>query len=123
MNTQGVVLPWGIAVGIITFRDFKKGATNNVAGLPLPADYLATFIIFGTLSLFSGEAQKPATALAWGYVVAMLLHFIDPTFSGKNKAAPAKTTANSTTTSTKSTNATASLSAAHVPGASPASII
>ncbi len=78
----GVVLPWMIELGLITYRGYKKkGTTNLVGGLPLPADYLASFAIFGVLGLFSGSAQKPATAVAWGYVAATFLNLFDPTLS------------------------------------------
>lgn len=89
----GVLVAWAVEVGLITYRDFKKGSKNNVGGLPLPADYLATFIIFGVLALPSGEFQKPATLAAWGYVAATFLNLFDPTF---NKAGRTVTTTTST---------------------------
>lgn len=78
---SGVTLAWAVEIGLITWRNFKKGATDNVGGLPLPADYLATFAIFGVLGLIGGQAAKPATVLAWGYVAATALNLFDPTFS------------------------------------------
>jgi hypothetical protein len=77
----GVVIAWTVELGLITYRGFKKGAKQNVGGLPLPADYLATFAIFGVLGLFSGVAEKPATAVAWGYVAATALNLFDPTLN------------------------------------------
>lgn len=88
---NSVILPWLVEVGIITYRDFKKGSPDNVGGLPLPADYFATFVIFGALSLFTGGAEKPATLAAWGYVIATFLNLFDPTLnktSSGTQAAP-----------------------------------
>jgi hypothetical protein len=64
---------------IITLRNAKSGAKDNVAGFPLPADYLATFAIFGVLGSLPESASTFATVTGWGYVVATFLHFVDPT--------------------------------------------
>lgn len=90
-----VKVPWLVALVIITYRDMRKGSTNNVGGLPLPADYLASFAIFGALSLFTGEAERIGTVAGWGFVVAMLLN-LPPTNlvpSGKTSASQDPTSA------------------------------
>lgn len=58
---------WGVEVGIIIVRDFIASKRP-----PLPSELLATFIVFGTLSVIAGNAtaRRPATAVAWGLVVA-----------------------------------------------------
>lgn len=101
----GVVLAWAVELGLITWRGFRKGAPDNVGGLPLPADYLATFAIFGTLSLFGGVAEKPATVAAWGYIAATALNLFDPTFNRAGKSTTNSVTGNTFTnpqTQTKS---------------------
>lgn len=76
----GVLAAWVVELGVITYRDFKGGRLLN--GLPIPADFLATFVIFGALGLL-GAGDNPnrrnfATATAWGFVVATLVQAIDP---------------------------------------------
>lgn len=128
----GVVIAWFTEVVLITYRAMRKPTTtssavnssvnNTVGGLPLPSEYLATFVIFGTLSLFSGNAEKPATVAAWGYVIATALNLFDPTFS----SAGSKVTNTSTgTTATNPVNPSATAGngqypiAARPPTASP----
>lgn len=73
---------WLAEVALITYRDFKKGSANNLSGFPLPADYLATFAIFGILGLFDGASSSRLTgAIGWGYVVATFLNLFNPTLS------------------------------------------
>ena len=85
----GVTTAWLAELIIITARDFKKGATNQVGGLPLPADYLASFAVFGVLGLATGDAGKVAGIAAWGFVIATFLNLFDPTLS---KSQPSSTT-------------------------------
>lgn len=85
----GVTTAWIVQLGIITYRDMKKGATNNIAGLPLPADYLASFAIFGVLGLIPGDAAKVAGVAAWGFVVATFLNLFDPTLAKKTAGSSA----------------------------------
>ncbi len=92
----GVVTAWAAEIGIITYRDMtgkslkmvqgkpvvvQNKGQSTAAGLPLPADYLAAFLIFGALGMVpSGHpASKVATAIAWGLVVASFMGLYDPT--------------------------------------------
>lgn len=61
---------WGVEVGIITLRDL-----TGPRRLPLPSEILATFIVFGGLSVIGGSpsGRRPAAAIGWGLVVATLL--------------------------------------------------
>lgn len=82
---------WATELILITLKDlginipgvkWANGSANRVNGLPLPADYLATFLVFGVLAVIddaSPAAHKFATWTAWGVVVASLLSGIDPT--------------------------------------------
>lgn len=78
---SGVLLAWLIEAGIITWRDITKKRT--VGGLPVPGDYLATFVVFGTLAAIAQtqNGQRFAVVTAWGFVVATALDVIDPTFT------------------------------------------
>lgn len=60
-------------MGLITWRNFTQG-TDRVAGLPLPADYLAALGLFGAFGLLRGQAAPVGAALGWGFVVATLLN-------------------------------------------------
>ena len=83
---MGVITAWIAEMLIITARDVKKGASNNVAGFPLPADYLASFAIFGVLGALPNSASTFAGVTAWGFVIATFLNFVDPTLGAQNQA-------------------------------------
>lgn len=87
----GVLTAWLVEIGIVTWRDITKPTpTNNVAGLPIPSDYLATFVVFGSLAALSEvqAARTTASLAAWGFVLATVLNVVDPTdlIGGKPKA-------------------------------------
>lgn len=67
---KGLLAALAVEVGLITWRDFTTGS-DRVAGLPLPADYLAALGLFGAFGLLPGQV---GTALGWGFVVATLLN-------------------------------------------------
>lgn len=96
---KDILPPLVVAIGLITYRGIRSGSskTNPVAHLPLPSEFLSALLVFGTLSLFSGQAEKPATMVAWGLDVAILLNLWTP---GTAPAAKPKTTTAKTTTST-----------------------
>ena len=79
----GVLSAWLVEVGLITWRDFKRGSTGNIAGLPIPADYLATFVIYGALGMLGHGSNPDRTKLAgitaWGFTIATALQVVDPT--------------------------------------------
>jgi len=67
----GVTLPGGLAF---------KSSGHSVNGLPLPADYVATFVVFAPLSFLADtRARGIATMAGWGLVLATLLNAVDAT--------------------------------------------
>jgi len=83
------VLPAALAeVVVITYRDVKNGSStdNPIPHLPLPSQYTAVMIVYGALSLFSGDASKFAALFGWGLVAATLLNLWTPN-GGVNGAA------------------------------------
>ena len=97
-----ILLAFIAEVGIISWRDVagspqqKQGHT--VAGLPLPADYVAAVAIFGALGLVPKDspAAKVAALFGWGIVTATLLNFWTPSSPlsvGKTAGTSASTTA------------------------------
>lgn len=90
---NSMIVPWLAEVVIISWKDVagsnkfgvgKAPATAAGAHPPAPSELLATFIIFGSLSLAQGtQWQRPATLFAWGLVLATFMNFVDPTFSNK----------------------------------------
>lgn len=70
---MGVMSAWLGALAIITWRN-RGDPLHKVAGLPIPADYLASFAIYGILGLPSGDFRRPAAAMAWGYTFALFLN-------------------------------------------------
>lgn len=83
----GLFLAWLCEVGIITWRDLTGKVKNHtINGLPLPADYLATFLIFGALGFVPKDnagASRTAALVGWAYVVATYMNvapqMINPT--------------------------------------------
>ena len=101
---MGAVLSaWLAEVAIITLRSFKAGTNKaTIAGLPLPSQYLATFALYGSLSLVpkGGGAARFAGALAWGFTAATALNYFNatnPLNSGKSKSSSATTAQKGTT--------------------------
>jgi len=75
---------WMSEVGLITYRIVSKGRPVAAGGykIPWPADYVATFIVFGPLSLLGelrGGWDRVAALAGWGFVVATVLNLVDPT--------------------------------------------
>ena len=105
MATTGA---WGATLAVITLRDLGinipglkmnsacKG--HRIGGLPAPADYLATFIVFAPLAMIEGSSggqwAKAASLFGWawflGVVALPCLGTSNPT--GKTTAAPAPST-------------------------------
>lgn len=79
----GVVTAWVAELGLITWRDFKNQRT--VLGMPPPADYAATFVVFGGLLAIGSSSLEGASgfaaAAAWSLVLASVLNIVDPTFA------------------------------------------
>lgn len=65
MNT---LLPWALAVGIVTVRDVR--VYNRP---PVPSEFVATGVLFGTLTVLAQAQPQLATALAWGMLAAIVL--------------------------------------------------
>lgn len=100
--------PWAVMLLLITVKDlginlpgvkWAQGSAHRVNGLPLPADYMATFLIFAPLAVLGDSSSQSARTLAgvtgWAWVLASLLSAIDPT-DPLNKASSSKTLAGST---------------------------
>jgi hypothetical protein len=103
----GVLSAWLVEVGLITYRDLKAGSTNTINGLPLPADYVATFVVFGALGALAEvpAARNFAGITAWGFVLASVLNLVDPT-SPLNRAKESQAAGDpAPTTNTQSTSA------------------
>jgi len=79
MNT--LLAAWVAETVLITYRGAKQGGTKNnpVAHLPLPSEYIASFVVFGGLSLVPGpNGQRVAGLFGWGVVVATFLNLWNP---------------------------------------------
>lgn len=77
---RSIVLAWGVAVGIITYRTVKTQHRP-----PMPGTLLASSGLFIVLGLLSGPAPELAGALGWGFDFAALLNL-------GNIGGPSKTT-------------------------------
>ena len=92
---------WLVEASLITWRDVSgKSPGHTINVLPLPADYLATFLLYGALGLVPRSnvgASRFAAALGWGYVLATYMNIVNP----------ANPLAKGTTSSTSSSSTTA----------------
>ena len=65
MNT---LLPWALAVGIVTVRDVRV-----YHRAPVPSEFVATGVLFAGLTVLAQGSPELATALAWGLLAAVVL--------------------------------------------------
>lgn len=98
--------PLLIATGLIAYRGVRAGssANNPVAHLPLPSQFVGAFLVFGLLSMATGQAEKPAQMAAWGLDVAILLNLWKPGSSVDQKSAGEQTTTTAAAAPTKKGN-------------------
>lgn len=78
-----------VELGLISWGDIsgRRVPGHTVNGLPVPADYVAPVLVFGTLGLIAGAsdgARKVSTLVAWGFVVATALTGGIPSNLGKS---------------------------------------
>jgi hypothetical protein len=107
---MGVLAAWLVEIGLITWRDLQpaNSKTHTINGFPLPADFLATFIVFGSLGLVPKDSpgSKAATLAAWAFVVATYLNALPAVLNPSNPAQPTGTAGSTTTSNTSSTTIT-----------------
>ena len=67
-------------VALITYRDVKNGSNvdNPIPHFPLPSQYVSVAIVYGGLSLFPQQADRLASLIGWGFVVATALNVFTP---------------------------------------------
>jgi len=75
-----IIAPFTLAAILITYRGAKNGAYQNnpVPHLPMPSQYLSALMIFGALSIPTGNAASLAALTGWGLDVAILLNLWRP---------------------------------------------
>ena len=106
---SAVLLAWATEIGLITWRDIRGQEKNHsIAGLPLPADYLATFIIFGGLAMVpkGGGAGRAAALGAWAYVVATYLNAVPAILNPSGAQTTSGTKSGTSTTTSPPPSAT-----------------
>ncbi len=93
-----LLLPWIAEVVLITYRSAAKGEENKtpIPHLPLPSEYVASFIVFGVLAFAPGQLTKPAAVFGWGVVVATFLNLWDPSTGGITFKKPTVSPSNQT---------------------------
>jgi hypothetical protein len=87
-------------LGILTVRNTKKGAAQNVGGLPLPSTYLAAAVVYGIageIAKGGGARGVTGTVIAAAVTLATYMNYIDPATLTVGKS---KTTAATPATST-----------------------
>ena len=81
---SGLALAWIAEAGLMTWRIVHTGRPADAGGgrVPWPADYVATFVVFGGLSLVAEIGpgwDQVAAVTGWGLVLATILNLVDPT--------------------------------------------
>jgi hypothetical protein len=102
---SGLTTAWLTEVVLISYRGAKAGGqgTGDVP-LPLPSQYVSTFIIYGALGLLPDSASGFASAVGWGFVLATLLNLWEPVKAGTTPVVKgAKGSATAATTSPTTT--------------------
>lgn len=88
-----MLLAFLVEVSLITYRDVSgKDPTHTVAGLPVPADYLAAIAVFGALGLVPKDspARNVAALTGWALVIVTYLNLAPSILPATGKtAAPA----------------------------------
>lgn len=82
-----IFAPWMAEVVILSARSVKRDRRP-----PLPSEFVATFVVFGAMSLVANRSTKVASAFSWGIVVATLLNAFD--LDGKLRLRPKDETPN-----------------------------
>lgn len=75
----GLFTAWMASLGLVTWRTFSKEKRA-----PLPSEMAATIVIYGTLGVLGGDAERPAAIFGWGLLLAALLNLYDPTLKALN---------------------------------------
>lgn len=86
MGMTPVTTAWLAELIVITYRGGKQASIQRpVPNLPLPAEYAATFVIYGALSMVpEGPWGNVAAVFGWGIVVATFLNLWNPSSIGQN---------------------------------------
>lgn len=75
----GLMGAWLAEVVLISYRAAKRGGQGTTqVSLPLPSQYAATFIVFGSLGLLPESASTFASLVGWGFVIATALNLYSP---------------------------------------------
>jgi hypothetical protein len=85
---------WLAEIAIITYRSAanKDSIPNRpIKSLPLPSEYVATFVVYGALSFIPAEGARAASAFGWGLVLATLLNLWEPDGTVKKVSAAPQT--------------------------------
>jgi hypothetical protein len=70
---------WAAEIVLISYRDWQGKGAGGSHRLPWPSELLATFILYGILSLAPpGSWRTAAAALGWGFVAATYLGIYNP---------------------------------------------
>lgn len=72
---DSLVWPWVTEIAFISYRDVTQ---NKPARPPLPSEFLATFVVFGGLTLVAQANTRVASLMGWGFVIATALNVFNP---------------------------------------------
>jgi hypothetical protein len=80
MATNPLLYPALVETALITYRGVinKSNVNNPIPHFPLPSQVGSVVFVYGTLSLFPDSANRLATLLGWGFVVATALNVWSP---------------------------------------------
>lgn len=80
----GVTAAWLAEIAVISWKDWQGKGAGGAKRLPWPSELLATFLLFGLLSLAPpGDWGLAAAAVGWGFVASTFLGIYAP---GRNQS-------------------------------------
>lgn len=79
---MGLLSAWAVQSGIVTWRAFKRDQRA-----PLPSEFVAVFILFGTLGLLAEVPNMKGTAAVtgWGIVLASAFSLVPEAVPGSGQ--------------------------------------
>lgn len=87
-----IALAWLAELGLMQFKAATQGRPAAAGGgrLLWPSDLVASFVVFGALSIVaevSDEWARAGAAFGWVLVLATALNLVDPTLAGAQNEA------------------------------------
>jgi len=80
MAVNPLLYPALAETALVTYRGVinKTNVNNPIPHFPLPSQLVSVVVVYGALSIFPDSANRLASLLGWGFVVATALNVWSP---------------------------------------------